>query len=54
MILARVRLRGRGLGSEAATEQVVWYVVEASDGKAIWWGIFLSEPEALEAAGLRE
>ena len=40
MLLARVRLRGQGIGSEAATEQMVWYVVEGRDGKAIWWGIF--------------
>jgi|SRR5215207_9792478 len=54
VILARVRLRGQGLGSEAAMEQTAWYVVEVRDTKAIWWGIFLSEAEALEAAALRE
>jgi ketosteroid isomerase-like protein len=54
LTLARVRLRGQGVGSEAALEQTAWHVVEARDNKAIWWGIFLSEAEALEAAGLRE
>ena len=35
-------------------EQAVWQVIEWRDRKGIWWGTFLSEAEALEAAGLSE
>jgi ketosteroid isomerase-like protein len=41
VIIARVRLRGQGLGSEAAMEQTAWNVVEVRNKKAIWWGVFL-------------
>ena len=52
--LARVRNRGRGSGSNAPMDQTSWQVVEWRHGKTIWLGFFLSEAEALEAAGLRE
>ena len=35
-------------------DQTSWQVIEWRQKKAIWWGIFLSEAEALEAAGLSE
>lgn len=54
VMLARMRLRGQGLGSKAGTEETAWYVVKARNKKVIWWGFFLSEAEALEAAGSRE
>jgi len=52
--VARVRLRGHGTGSDAPMEQTAWHVTEWRHKKAIWWRVFLSETEALEAAGLRE
>jgi ketosteroid isomerase-like protein len=52
--VVRVRNRGHGAGSEAPMEQTLWQVIEWRDNKVIWWGSFLSEAEALEAAGLRE
>ena len=52
--VARVRLRGHGMGSDAPMEQPTWAVVNWRDGRATWWGTFESEPEALEAAGLSE
>jgi ketosteroid isomerase-like protein len=52
--VARVRLRGHGIESGATMEQTSWQVVEWRYKKAIWWRIFRSEAEALEAAGLRE
>ena len=52
--ISRVTLIGQGLESGAATEQVAWQVVKVRNQKAIWWGIFLSEAEALEAAGLSD
>jgi ketosteroid isomerase-like protein len=35
-------------------EQTVWQVAKWRDNKVIWWGSFLSEAEALQAAGLTE
>jgi ketosteroid isomerase-like protein len=52
--VARVRMSGQGIASEAATDQTSWVVTEWRDGKAIWWRVFQSEAEALAAAGLRE
>jgi hypothetical protein len=52
--VARARLRGHGAESGVPVEQTAWQVVEWRDKKAIWWGFFRSEAEALEAAGLRE
>jgi ketosteroid isomerase-like protein len=54
VIISRVTLIGQGLESGAATEQAAWQVVKVRDQKAVWWGIFVSEAEALEAAGLSE
>ena len=52
--LARVRNRGRGLGSDAPMDQTSWQIIEWHQKKAIRFCIFLSEGEALEAAGLSE
>jgi ketosteroid isomerase-like protein len=52
--VARARLRGHGAESAAPIELTAWQVVEWRDKKAIWWGFFRSEAEALKAAGLRE
>ena len=52
--LTYLRLRGRGMDSDAPWEQAQWHVVEWGNEKAIRWRTFLSEAEALEAAGLRE
>jgi ketosteroid isomerase-like protein len=49
-----MRLRGHGMDSDAPWEQAQWHVVEWRNGKAISWRTFLSEVEALEAAGLSE
>jgi hypothetical protein len=52
--LARVHNRGHGLGSDAPMGETSWDVIEWRHEKANWWGIYRSEDEALEAAGLRE
>ncbi len=52
--VTRVRLRGHGIESDAPWEQMQWQVAEWREGKATRWRTFLSEAEALEAAGLRE
>jgi ketosteroid isomerase-like protein len=50
--VVRVRQRGRGVGSDAPMEQTQWIVTAWRDQRAVWWRVFLSEAEALEAAGL--
>jgi ketosteroid isomerase-like protein len=52
--LARARLRGHGVESDAFFERPIWQVVEWRDEKAVWWRAFLSEAEALEAVSLRQ
>lgn len=52
--VTRVRFRGHGMESDAPWEQTQWQVAEWQQGKATRLRIFLSEAEALEAAGVRE
>jgi hypothetical protein len=52
--IVRGRLRGHGLESDASFEQRFWQTVKWRHEKCIWWHIFRSEAEALEAAGLSE
>jgi len=52
--VAQLRLGGRGAGSNAPIDQRAWSVMKWSEQKANWWGVFPSEAEALEAAGLAE
>jgi hypothetical protein len=52
--MARARIGGQGIASQAVTEQTVWIVTEWRDGKAIWTRVSQSETEALEAADLSE
>ncbi len=39
---------------DVAVPQRMWQATRARNGKAIWWGIYRTEAEALEAAGLSE
>jgi ketosteroid isomerase-like protein len=50
LTLSAARFRGRGAGSEAPFEQVVWQLGEWHDGRIAWWRSFASEAEALAAA----
>jgi ketosteroid isomerase-like protein len=52
--VVRVRQRGHGLGSDAPIDQTHWMVTKWRHKKGVWCRIYLSEAEALEAAGLRE
>ena len=49
-----IRFQGRGRDSGIPVDQLVWQVFRTKDGKAVWWRIYASEREALEAAGLEE
>jgi ketosteroid isomerase-like protein len=52
--VTRIRLRGHGVESDAPWEQTQWQVADWRHGKIIRGRVFLTEAEALEAAGLRE
>ena len=53
-MIAALRLRGHGLDSDAPFEETVWAAGEWRHGKLVWWQMFGSEAEALEAAGFSE
>jgi hypothetical protein len=48
------RLRGQGAGSGAGIERTLWQALEYRNKKVVWWCVFESKAEALEAAGLTE
>jgi ketosteroid isomerase-like protein len=52
--IARARVHGRGVESDAPMDQTMWQLAEYRHGKTIGWRFFTSEADALEAAGLRE
>jgi hypothetical protein len=53
-VFAHGRIRGQGAGSGASIERAMWAIVEWRNKKTVWWRVFESEAEALEAAGLSE
>jgi ketosteroid isomerase-like protein len=44
-----LRLHGRGRDSGLPVDRRVWQTFRARDGKAVWWCIYGSEQEALDA-----
>jgi beta-galactosidase GanA len=54
LTLALVRARGCLRFEETPFEQTYWVTGRWRQGKATWWGIFLREGDALEAAGTWE
>jgi ketosteroid isomerase-like protein len=54
LTVAAIRLRGHGVGSNTPFEEAVWQLAEWRHGKCVWWQVFPTEAEALEAVGLRE
>jgi ketosteroid isomerase-like protein len=52
--LGVLRVRGHGAGSDTPFEDMLWQLAEWRHEKVVWWEVFRSEAEALEAAGLRE
>ena len=54
VVIARVRFHGHGAESNTPMDQTSWQIVRVRDKAAIWMGIYRSEAEALEAAGLSE
>jgi ketosteroid isomerase-like protein len=54
MVVLRVHTRGHGAESGAPFDELIWLPIRIQQGKAVWWGVFMTEQEALGAAGLRE
>ena len=52
--LATVGFRGHGAGSDTPFEMTLWSAAEWREAKCVWWANYRTEPEALEAVGLRE
>ena len=54
LVLAAVREHGRDETSGVRFDQTVWVPSRWLEGECVWWGIFLSEHDALQALGLSE
>lgn len=50
--LVAIRIRGHAKGSGVTIDQAAWQVVKLAGGKIVWWQIFRTEAEAIEAAGI--
>jgi ketosteroid isomerase-like protein len=50
VMVTRVRLTGSGGQSAAPMDQTQWHVTRWRGGKSVWWQIFISEAEAIDAA----
>lgn len=49
-----VRLVATGRVSEVEVSQAMWGAYRLREGKVLWWTVFRTEDQALEALGLRE
>jgi len=52
--LTKMHTSGHGADSGSPLEETAWVAVEWRDKKVVWWGIFATEAEALQAVGLSE
>ena len=53
-VLCRFTARAHGAGSDTPLVDPAWLVTKWRDGKCVWWRVYVSESEALEAVGLSE
>ena len=53
-VIVAARLHGHGLDSGVPIDEKLWMAGRVRDGRVTWWHNFVSEAEALEAAGLSE
>ena len=53
-VLCRFDARAHGAGSDTPLVDPVWHLTEWRDGKCVWWRVYTTEAEALEATVLRE
>ncbi len=54
LVLAVMHTRGQGATSGMPFEQTYWVPARWRQGECVWWGVFLTEEDALKAAGLQE
>jgi hypothetical protein len=54
LTVAGIRLRGSAVGSDIPIDEGVWHVAWWQHGRCIRWGLYDTEAQALEAAGLSE
>jgi hypothetical protein len=54
LVLLHARGVGSGAGSGAGIDEDFWQVAEMRAGRIVWYRVFRTEDEALEAVGLRE
>ena len=52
--LTLLHARGRGAGSDFPYDETIWSIARWRHRKCVWWRIYGTEAEALEAVGLRE
>jgi ketosteroid isomerase-like protein len=50
--LTKMHTSGHGADSDSPLEETLWVAIQWRDKKVVWWGVFASEAEALEAVGL--
>ena len=54
VVLCRFEARAHGAASDTPLVDPVWHVTKWRDGKCVWWRVFTTEAEALEAVALSE
>ncbi len=54
LIIGALRAVGHGAGSEVPVQDTIWNAARWRRGKCVWWRVFNTANEALEAAGLSE
>jgi ketosteroid isomerase-like protein len=54
VVLATLRAVGHGAGSAVPFEDLVWNASRWQSGRCVWWQVFNSREEALEAVGVSE
>jgi hypothetical protein len=52
--VAALRAVARGAGSEVPLEDTIWQAGRWEKDKCVWWHVFYSPDEALEAVGLAD
>ena len=54
VVIASLRTGGHGAGSDLLVEELIWQASRWRQRKCVWWQIFETRTEALEAVGLSE
>jgi hypothetical protein len=54
LVIAVINQQGHGAASATPFDQTTWLPIRVREGKCVWWGNYMTEAEALEAAGLSE